>query len=78
MVRVIDEIKCTDDDGETYTVHIYQDFIIVRGVGGVAEELPGMKFAVLAGTEDRVNTVDAEMNAFQIVKNDRIIRRITD
>jgi len=78
MNRIIEEIHCQDDDGEYYTVHIFQEFKIVRDLDGLAEEWPGMKFAVLAGTADRVNLVDGKYDAFQIVKTDRIIRRVID
>ena len=78
MNRLIEEIHCRDDDGENYTVHIFQEFQNAKSMGLPDSEIPGMKEAFLAGTRVRVSQVKGEFGAFQILDTDRIIRRIVD
>lgn len=76
-MRLIETIPCEDDDGNQYSVEIWQEFKSLQPLNGPKQEVPGMKSARISGTSDRVNVLDhPEFNTFQIVMNDRVIRRI--
>lgn len=71
----VDRIECADDEGNRYTVVIYQSFKTFRPLSGPPRKVPGIKDARLLGG-GHVNVSDDEMNTFQILETDTIIRRI--
>lgn len=76
--RVVDQIECEDDQGNEYTVIVFQMFRKTSTLkDGPTGERPGVKRAVLLDGSP-VNVTDDEFNTFKIVSSDRIIRRVPD
>ena len=74
MLKLVAEYHCRDDEGETYVVHILETHTFVTDANGKDHEVPGAKFAVLAGTSNRVNPVDGKFDAFEISGSGKIIK----
>lgn len=71
--REIDEFEARDDNGNTYTVTEYQEFIESRTINRPVEWIPGLKSLEL-DDGSKVNFIDD--NTFKIVATDTIIHRI--
>lgn len=72
-IRAIDRHDCEDDEGREYVVIEYRHFSIREPLNGPRQEVPGVREYRLSDGSD-VNWIDD--NTFQILANDRIIRRI--
>ena len=72
MREEIDRIACVGDDGESYTVIMYQRYKQFRGFDGNSW-VPGMKEAELPNG-DPVNYIDD--NTFKIVLSDVVLQRL--
>lgn len=69
--RQIDEFTCHGDDGQTYTVIEYQDFIDASSRDG-EEWLPGLKWLELPNGR-KLNFISDD--TFQVVSTGVIVRK---
>jgi hypothetical protein len=71
--RQTDRIIAVDDDGDEYVIIEYTTFIEFRPISGPATWTKGTKELRL-DTGQHVNWIDDD--TFQIVSNDRVLRRL--
>jgi len=72
MIKLVCEHSMQSDDGRSYVVHEYQEFIHAGTKDG-DDWIPGMKFLELADGS-KVNYIDD--NTFKIVRFDTTLRRL--
>jgi hypothetical protein len=75
MRREIERLNCQGENGDEYTVVIWQRFSTFRPLSGPAVEVAGVKDATLSDGR-HVNFVGSKHDAFQILDTDQIIRRV--
>jgi hypothetical protein len=69
---MIDKFKAQSDDGATYTVHEFQEFV-ATGTKDGDDWIPGLKELKL-NDGSRLNLIDE--NTFEIVQSGTILRRV--
>ncbi|MDE4098973.1 MULTISPECIES: hypothetical protein [Rhodobacterales] len=66
-------IECIDDNGNTFWIEEYQDIREHRPLSGKASKIKGMKSLALRDGSP-VNFIDE--NTFEVLKYDRIVRKV--
>ena len=75
MRREIDRFPCRSEDGDEFTVVIWQKLSTFRPLSGPPQEVAGIKDATLSDGR-HVNFKSGEIDTFQILDTDQIIKRI--
>jgi hypothetical protein len=75
MRREIDRFTCRGEDGEEFTVVIWQKFTKFRPLSGPPQEVAGIKDATLSDGR-HVNFRHGNPETFQILDTDQIITRV--
>ena len=73
MEELIDRFEAVSDDGQQFTVDVYQDVTTTRTLNGAASQIRGLKRVALSDGRD-VNRIDEK--TFKIVSTDQVIRKV--
>ena len=72
QTRLVEEFQAVGDDGKSYEISVYQEFIDTSIMRNPNKRIPGMQEMTL-GDGGHVNWIDE--NTFQIVSSGQIVRR---